>query len=496
MSKRTGIILLLPILAAVALFAAKFARPERPKDEIADHLSFAVRCGGRELTIMPWRESEKNYFVFLPAFADTEAVVSTADRSFDLDGRPLRPGDSLKDVKPETTYVLQGESGERNLITFVKSSKTAALFVDTQTGTLNRLHQRKENREDARITLVTSDGKVDYAGETDGRIGGRGNTTWVHAKKPYNLRLSSPASLLGMASARNYVLLSNPMDMSNLRNKTVLDFAGKTKLPYTPRCEFVDLYLNGNYRGLYLLTEKIDGAEGKPDLASSTDGLLFEVGYNVAPTPPYFTTKMNRVCSVSYPKRLTEERMNDAAEKVQSIENAFKNGAEIPAVFDLDSAVRRFLIDVIFINADGDRISSFYFLKGGKIYSGPVWDCDLSLGCALDEWTVALQNPERFEITGNWYPLFYKHPVFNARLRELYASEFRPLLGELLNKDFDAASIGVADSNRLNYIRWKRTYEGQNQRLCNPPQNSEEDIAFIRDFLEKRVKFLDSLWLK
>ena len=496
MSKRTGIILLLPVLAAVALFAAKFARPERPKDEITDHLSFAVRCGGRELTIMPWRESEKNYFVFLPAFADTSAVVSTADRSFDLDGTPLRPGDSLKDVKPETTYVLQGESGERNLITFVKSSKTAALFVDTQTGTLNRLHQRKENREDARVTLVKSDGMVDYADETDGQIGGRGNTTWVHAKKPYNLRLFSPAPLLNMASARNYVLLSNPMDMSNLRNKIVLDFAGKTKLPYTPRCEFVDLYLNGNYRGLYLLTEKIDGAEGKPDLASSTDGLLFEVGYNVAPTPPYFTTKMKRTCSVSYPKRLTEERMNDAAEKVQSIEDAFKNGTEIPAVFDLDSAVRRFLIDTIFVNSDGDRVSSFYFLRGGRIYSGPVWDCDLSLGCALDEWTVALQNPEKLEITGSWYPLFYKHPVFNARLRDLYASEFRPLLGDLLTRDFEETKTGAAESNRLNSIRWHRTYEGQNQRLCNPPQNREEDIAYIRDFLEKRVKFLDTLWLK
>ena len=99
-----------------------------------------------------------------------------------------------------------------------------------------------------------SDSSVLYDGKT--QIKGRGNTTWDADKKPYKLKLGSKANLFGMGKNKHWVLLSNPYDSSNMRNDISYKLADDMGLQ-NQSCVWVDLVLNGQSVGLYLLCEHV-----------------------------------------------------------------------------------------------------------------------------------------------------------------------------------------------------------------------------------------------
>lgn len=117
-------------------------------------------------------------------------------------------------------------------------------------------------------------------------VKGRGNSTWGMEKKPYRLKLNKKAPLLGLPEVKSFALLANYSDKTLLRNAISLCMARQLGLEYTPSDHFVELYLNGEYQGVYQLTDKvyalkkiieddeIVGTAGQPDPA---DGFLLEL---------------------------------------------------------------------------------------------------------------------------------------------------------------------------------------------------------------------------
>ena len=89
-------------------------------------------------------------------------------------------------------------------------------------------------------------------------IKGRGNTTWGYPKKPYRLKFKKKAKLLPeeiMNTGKNYALLANYMDYHKIRNMASFKLGQLLGLPFTHHQEAVEVYINGNYHGLYTLTE-------------------------------------------------------------------------------------------------------------------------------------------------------------------------------------------------------------------------------------------------
>src|SRR3954451_2485375 len=87
---------------------------------------------------------------------------------------------------------------------------------------------------------------------------GQGNSSWTFAKKSYTVKLDKKVDLCGMGASKKWALVANHYDKSLLRN-SLAGFIGSkmTKLAWTPKSKPVDLYLNGSYRGSYLLIERI-----------------------------------------------------------------------------------------------------------------------------------------------------------------------------------------------------------------------------------------------
>ena len=109
-------------------------------------------------------------------------------------------------------------------------------------------------------------------------VKGRGNYTWTLAKKPYQIKLDGSKPVLGMGSAKTWILLANYADMSLMRNKLAYDLGASLGLHGSPDSRWVDLRINGQYRGNYLITEKVEVKKNRVELVFP-QGILAELDH-------------------------------------------------------------------------------------------------------------------------------------------------------------------------------------------------------------------------
>ena len=111
--------------------------------------------------------------------------------------------------------------------------------------------------------------------EGRGRIRGRGNSTWEwYPKKPYRIKLDEKVEILGLDANKDWVMLANYRDPTNLMNTFVFEMGQGLGMPYTNHTRFVEVTLNGDYKGLYQLTEQVEVAKGRVDIGKKKGWLL------------------------------------------------------------------------------------------------------------------------------------------------------------------------------------------------------------------------------
>lgn len=128
----------------------------------------------------------------------------------------------------------------------------------------------------AEMWLVDENDCIDH--EYSVAIRGRGNSTWNLYKKPYRIKFQKKKRLLGQerANAKKWTLLTNHSDKTLMRNALasyIGELCGQT---FTPAAKFVDLTLNGSYRGTYQISDKIDVRKKRVDIAEQEHPLTPE----------------------------------------------------------------------------------------------------------------------------------------------------------------------------------------------------------------------------
>jgi len=486
-------------LLAVALLCGRMDSPGDLADPLsasAEKIPFRVELGSGE-SISLWFDGTDTYYAFLPSFAASEQLflIPDDDASVSLNGHPIDPDKPWQTV-PGTPCPLEWSgSVQQQYVVFLQSRNLPSLHVDVRSGNMHYIHQLKGNEEPGSLRLFAPDGSRLYSGNLQA-VKGRGNATWEQPKKPYTLELNAPESLLGMGSAEKWILLPNCLDPSNLRNKFIYDYASELSLPYTPECRWVDLYLNGEYAGLYLLAEKNEVHTQRVDIPRDS-------GFLVSREKPdrvgigdrnYFTTLAGAPIRVHYSTNSRALR-----EQFQSLENAIMapdgidplTGRHWLDMIDLDSWVQKYLIEEISGNLDAGAISQYFYGDGsGKIFAGPIWDYDMSCG-NLHTWQIDTPNmlyagrPHlwSFEDTSSWYYHLSQKEAFRQRLQAIYAETFRPVLLTALKDTAPAQEELIRDSAAMNQIRWNT-------------QDPSAEAARFREYMHRRIAFLDSLWLE
>ena len=388
--------------------------------------------------VINWYEKDGEYYFFVPASIIYEIATvefETKDDSdvVSIDGVEYTKNLPLSVVFGDKKSVTVTCDGETYPVTIIRESKVASVFITTESGSLDYIHEEKGNEESGMIEIVDSFGVTIYDDVLDS-IKGRGNSTWKMAKKPYNLKLDSKENLFGMGKSKKWSLIANHSDLSLLRNAFVYGVAGEI-LPYSPKYEPVDLYINDNYQGSYLLTTRVEAADNRVEIENLDDanedanpdvdfdelpicgvygtyaGLLqgtkkwvdipndpedISGGYlmelEIADRYPAeisgFVTDMGQPVIFKSAEYATESEINYISSFFQDFEDGVfsedgKNskGVHYTEIADIESFWKFYVINEWSSNQDCGLTSTYMYKPEGedKLYAGPVWDFDIAL---------------------------------------------------------------------------------------------------------------------
>lgn len=499
---RYGKIIICFFTAAFIACAIYWGRQEPKLEQSSDpwaSLSILIPSDGKSEKVSCWENRDGAYFMFLPSYADLSETTLWFDgkAAISIDGQPMRNGMDCSSFQLDKPYELlctmQGRKF-RTTLTFLQSGNIPAMYIDTLSGNMDYVHASKENQEPGNMRLYRNNGELASAIQIES-ISGRGNSTWDKEKKPYNLSLAHDADLLNMGASQKWILLANSRDSSNLRNKIVYDFAQKIGMDYSPQCQWIDLYLNGEYVGLYLLSTRNEIHPQRIAISQTNSFLVsMELQWRLEiQRIPFVKTN----CSSWLAFRIQDSTINETIlrETLQSMENAILaedgidpvTGKYYQELIDVDSWAARYLIDEVFSNYDGGSLSQFFYFDGDsgsdKVYAGPVWDMDncLSWGGYLPN-AIWAGRPHLWDSTDK--PLFYslwQKEDFRQRVLALYRQKFLPALADLLNSGIQEYVDTSHKAAYLNSVRWDMG-------------DAAENAAYIHSYIEKRIDFLNAYY--
>ena len=366
--------------------------------------------------------------------------------------------------------------------------RSPALYIDTASGSMDYIHEEKGNAEPGKLRLYRDDGTLDCDAQIS-TINGRGNSTWVLDKKPYSFELAQREDLLDMGAAKKWILLADAYDHTHMGNKMCYDLAAKAGCAYTPECRWVDLYLNGNYVGLYLLSERVEVDAQRVDIPESGSFLISKERPDRAFGRSYASFFSRR----EYFYRIHHAGMEEEGIRQiwQSVEDAIfaedgidpRTGKSWEELIDVDSWARQYLICDSFMDCDAGHLSKFFYYdpRSDLVFAGPLWDMDAIYYGFYGYSINLLASGRRFAADWGKETMFYRlsqKDSFRQTVNRLYREEFRPLLLELAETGMDQYLEQIHSSSNLNNILWDICYT--------------EDIVLDRkNWLLERIAFFD-----
>lgn len=269
--------------------------------------------------------------------------------------------------------------------------KVASLFINTEDmdgdGEPDWIPvEDKKKKIDCTISIDHPDDKWDFAGT--GTVRGRGNSTWLwYDKKPYRIKLDEKASILGLAEDKDWVLLANFRDPTCLMNTFVFELGHTMGLPYTNHTRLVEVTLNGDYIGLYQLTEQVEQGGNRVDV-DDAGGVLIALDVDDGPyespsaTDNFWSDVYGMPVCVKFPEDIDLTGIRkDFAELESAILGIRKRTGNIDKVrelLDVQSFIDYLIIQELTYNVELAAPRSMYMHKdkGGKWVMGPLWDFD------------------------------------------------------------------------------------------------------------------------
>lgn len=400
-------------------------------------------------------------------------------------------------------------------VVFAKDKPTPDLFINDSFPVLeiklDGYHEVDIERSDWKpmTCRLTEGGKVF---ETTAQIKGRGNYTWAQSKRPYAIKLDEKQSWFGFGSAKDWVLLANYTDETHLRNFYAFTLASGFGFAFTPKVRHAQVFINGRYIGLYLITEKNEIDDKRLDIDVTKGDVLVELDNNYGSgEPDVIVSTMGNVFVIKDPDSEEFKEKAGAANtsvtfakakrfvktRINNFETGLIEGApldQLDKYIDIDSLVDWYIFNEIMKNDDSVFNSSIFLNSRyeDKLYMGPVWDYDIALA-GIDRFNNLdpsglefLENP--WERSGNWFIFLAERDDFvelvKARWRELYSSTlFADSMTEL-DRTYDLlVTQKPYDSDLWNdagvFVK-KANYAGA--------------VEFLKNFIDSRIEWLNGVW--
>lgn len=208
----------------------------------------------------------------------------------------------------------------------------------------------------------------------------RGNTNMTAEKMSFNIRFMRNARLFGMDANDRWILLGVPFDKALIRTELGFGYARAIGLEGISQTMFCDVYLGGDYHGLYILCEPVTARGLGLDLGAG-DFLLEKNMNRTVEGKTYLVTQEGLRFELT-----ADASAQQCADVLNRAERAMVSGVmeEYERYIDVDSFVNAYIAQEVVKNVDFSWFSDRYYVKDGRLFAGPLWDMDLSMGNVSD----------------------------------------------------------------------------------------------------------------
>ena len=336
----------------------------------------------------------------------------------------------------------------------------------------------------------------------DMEIKGRGNYSWTgFDKKPYRIKLADKQQLLGMNKSRHFTLLAHADDSNDrkgfMRNAVGFELSKLIGMTYTPDAKPLEVVLNGDYIGLYFLTEHIrvdkdrvnivEQEDEEIDSEKITGGWLVEIdNYDTDPhitikeggqTTMWITYKTPEVLSYQQEQYLTQQMR-----LIDGLVYGDKNSSELWNHLDMDALAKFYIVQELTDNYESFHGSCYLHKDVGtnaKWNFGPVWDFGSSFN--RDKSQYMYQG----DVWHNhWIPEICKFPAFMNRVKEIWNEFYNGKYNDIY-AFIDAHESLIKQAVVKDKERWPQ-YHGS--------QILSTYIDRTTDVLRKNAKWLNEQW--
>ena len=373
-----------------------------------------------------------------------------------------------------------------------------------------------DSKEDYVEGTVSINGGDSFESLTDVemKIKGRGNSTWwqggVWNKWPYQIKFGDKTEVLGMPKDKKWVLLAEISDVSLIRNKIVREIANSGNFDYVPQAEYVELFLNNEHAGTYLIGQKVEESENRVNIGDN--GYLVEIDTDangrIDPEDVYFKSSQsnfwseNNVFNIKEPELdYDSDKFNTIKDLVDNFEKAlFGDNFKDPelgyrAYIDLDSFIDWYIVNEISKNQDAASYSSIYFnyIPGGKIKMGPIWDFDLAFG-NVNYSTAEFSTGFWIKSGSPWYKRMFEDDYFTNLVKERYNFFYENL--DQFNSKVDDFELYISKSQKKNFELFPGLLD-PNVELWPVPARFDSHhgyVDYLKTWIRDRMEWLNT-WL-
>ena len=376
-----------------------------------------------------------------------------------------------------------------------------SLYIDLNQTSLSEIASQSKEQRYPNNTVRLLDGMTSTT-ISDVELKGRGNSTWLVPKRPFQLSFKQKTGLLDLGKSKKWVLLADAYDPSHTRNELAFYLAELMDIPFTNQGRYIDLFIDNQYQGLYYLTPKIGLNKNSVNLTSD-QAVLVEMDNSWGAEDQFFKTHIGGH-AVSF-KDFNTNDANAQSEIMQNFTKSYRNFERalyandwslITKYIDVDSFARYFLMYEISTNLDGLATSFFMYQNGPDtpIHAGPIWDYDLAFRLTNFD-----DNPDRLPYF-SWGQRNMHQAYVNEQAsteneifsRLLDHAEFRQRVSHIFRHKIAAHRTEIDDFFTQHYLLLHDEAERDSNLWEELP--FETDFQELKDWLNLRLDYLTVLY--
>ena len=296
-----------------------------------------------------------------------------------------------------------------------------------------------------------------------------------------------------MPQNKDWVLIPNYSDKTLIKNYIAYTLSVNLGAYYSPRGDFVELYLNGEYLGLYYLSEKIKEGKNRINLPKDTPSFIVEIDNKYREDEQVLISNLKQPFRVHYPKNASDEELDTLLKQINLIENALilstrDSTVRVSKWIDLDDYIKHFWIQEFMKNPDATFYSSVYFswTVGKTIKMGPVWDFDISAGGHTNDEASSPEGWLTKDIYWNHY-LFYRKQ-FSEQVFDFWKENRSKFLAVLDTIEQCRTRLKAAAEH--NFTKWMILQEKDDLLFNSAYSSYDEAIDKAKEWFQRRIDWI------